>query len=182
MGSQPQPCHTPEIPNICAISSYDSCRMIGSVLAHLVLPAFHFVLNKHRVPLLLRFAEERGFSFREDLDAAQSMLLNTKRYERGHVRNAIAGTLEGNAFVYFEDVVSRSEIESVVAFESGSREFLESKPALFGFRSEQTNQFCFFWWDGYLVPLKEMDMFLRQGVKAFLGANERPALSRFSWK
>lgn len=156
--------------------------MIDHLLAHLVLPAFHFVLNKRRVPLLQRFAEERGFSFREDPDAAQLMLSEANFYRGGHVRNAIAGTVDGNAFVYFENIVSRGEIESVVAFESGSRAILKSKAALFGFRSEFTNQFCFFWWDGYLVPLKEMEIFLRQGVKAFVAATDQPAVSRFSRK
>lgn len=134
----------------------------------LLITLVYFVVNRRRSVLLPRYAAERGFVFEKTLDASSLNMAGVVPIHGDSLRNIITGTLDGTKFLYCEkDRSSEGDRESLLVFELTSSLFAPPKPPMFGFLSSRTTSHVLFWWDQYLVPLKEMDAFLGQGVQAF---------------
>lgn len=132
--------------------------------------AFYFLLGLRRAPLLRKFADEKCFHYQEGFDQSELGLYELKFYRGGDLHNAISGVSGNTKFVYFEQDIGDGGRESALAFQLTSERFSPPSPPMFGFLSTRSSSYCFFWWDAYLVPLKEMDAFLSQGLKAYAAA------------
>jgi hypothetical protein len=131
---------------------------------------FYSLLNRRRIPLLRGFANEHGLHFQETFDQSQLDFYRSDLYKGGHLYNSIFGVVGDASFVYFEQRLRNGGRESALAFRLSSDRFEPLHPAMFGFLTTRTDSHCFFWWDEYLVPLKELDSFFKQGVMAFQAA------------
>ncbi len=132
--------------------------------------AFCFLMGLRRAPLLRKFADEKGFHYQESFDPSELGLYELKFHRGGDLHNAISGVIGNTKFVYFEQDIGDGDRESALAFQLTSERFSPPSPPMFGFLSARSNSYCFFWWDEYLVPLKEMDAFFNQGLKAYEAA------------
>jgi hypothetical protein len=137
----------------------------------LLLALFFFLVHRRRSVLLPRYAAQKGFRFEKNLDPSFLQMDGTEFSTNAPLHNVITGTLDEARFLYCEkETKELAGRESLVAFELTSPHFAPVKPPMFGFLSGRTLSHALFWWDGYLVPVKKMDTFIRQGVRAFKAA------------